>query len=185
MRHQYRYKAGALFNDHYLFRADPLTTCSPTPSLTHMIATINNQPAGLLRRLGALLYDSLLLFGVMFFATLLLLVVRRGAAITPGDPFFAIYLFAIGFLFFGWFWTRGGQTLGMRAWRIRVLQCDGTALTWTKALQRYLLAWVSLGLLGLGFFWLLVGKDRQTLHDRWSGTVVVCTDLSREPGVNM
>ena len=141
-----------------------------------MTTAINNQPAGLLRRLGALFYDSLLLFGVAFFATLLLLVLRRGAALTPGDPFFALYLFAIGFLFYGWFWTRGGQTLGMRAWRIRVLQNDGTALTWAKALQRYLLAWISLLVLGLGFFWLLIDKNRQTLHDRWSGTVVVCTD---------
>jgi uncharacterized RDD family membrane protein YckC len=141
-----------------------------------MIDTPANPPAGLLRRLGALLYDSLLLFGVLFFATLVLLVLRRGVAITPGDPRYFLYLVAVGYLFCGWFWTRGGQTLGMRAWRIRVQQRDGTALSWGRALWRYLLAWLALLPLGAGYFWMLIDREGLTWHDRGSRTVVVCTD---------
>lgn len=141
-----------------------------------MTDTPANQPAGLLRRLGALLYDSLLLFGVLFFATLILLVLRRGAALTPGDPWYFFYLIAVSYLFCGWFWTRGGQTLGMRAWRIRVQQRDGTALTWGIALMRYLLAWLALLPLGAGYFWMLIDREGLAWHDRGSRTVVVCTD---------
>ncbi len=133
-------------------------------------------PAGLMRRFAALLYDGLLLAGVWFFATFVALIVRHGAAIAPASLWFDAYLFAVGGLFFGGFWTHGGQTLGMRAWRIRVQQHDGAPLTWLIALRRYGLAWVSLLLLGGGFFWLLVDKNRLTLHDRWSGTEVIRTD---------
>ncbi len=133
-------------------------------------------PAGLLRRLGALCYDGLLLFGVLFFATLLLLVLRHGMAIAPGNPWYFSYLVTVGYLFCGWFWTRGGQTLGMRAWRIRVLCRDGTALTWGRALWRYLLAWLALLPLGTGYFWMLIDREKLTWHDRGSRTVVVCTD---------
>ena len=112
--------------------------------------------AGLMRRFAALLYDSLLLAGVWFFATFVALIIRHGAAIAPSSLWFDAYLLAVGGLFFGGFWTHGGQTLGMRAWRIRVQQHDGAPPTWLIALRRYVLAWVSLLLLGGGFFWLLV-----------------------------
>lgn len=133
-------------------------------------------PAGLMRRFAALLYDSLLLAGVWFFATFIALIVRHGAAIAPASLWYDAYLLAVGGLFFGGFWTHGGQTLGMRAWRIRVQRQDGAPLGWLLAWRRYLLAWVSLLLLGLGFFWLLVDKNRLTLHDRLSATAVIRTD---------
>jgi uncharacterized RDD family membrane protein YckC len=64
----------------------------------------------------------------------------------------------------------GGQTLGMRTWRIKLVRNDGGPITWTIALKRYAYAVVSLVCLGLGFLWVLYDRDKLAWHDRWSGT---------------
>ena len=76
-------------------------------------------------------------------------------------------------LFFGWFWTRSGQTLGMQAWRLRVQQPDGSAIGWRQALIRMGGAVLSGLCLGAGYWWALFDRDRCTWHDRLSGTRVV------------
>lgn len=142
------------------------------------------KPAGLPRRLGAILYDSLLLLAVLMIATALLLPFAPHAV--PGQPpqpiyaghpayraLFASYVFMISFFFFAWFWTHGGQTLGMRAWRIRVQQRGGFPITWTQALLRFMTAIASWLVLGAGFLWSLVDRERMTWHDRYSETVLV------------
>ena len=73
-------------------------------------------------------------------------------------------------------WRRGGQTLGMRPWRLRVRGIDGAAPTWRAALLRYLVGTASLLLAGLGFWWAWIDRDRLTWHDRASGT-----RIRREP----
>lgn len=108
--------------------------------------------AGVLRRLAAMLYDGLLLLAVLFIATALLLPLTHGEAVHAGNPLFSTYLLFVTFLFFAWFWTHGGQTLGMRAWRLRVERRDGRAVGWWHALLRFLTAlpaWVVI-MLGLG-----------------------------------
>ena len=67
-------------------------------------------------------------------------------------------------------WRRGGQTLGMRPWRLRVVGADGSALTWKAVWLRYLIGTASVLLGGLGFWWAWVDRDRLTWHDRVSGT---------------
>jgi uncharacterized RDD family membrane protein YckC len=129
--------------------------------------------AGLPRRLAAAFYDAFLLFALWFAAAAAMLPLTGGEAVGPGNPLFTSYLFLVAFLFFGWFWTHGGQTLGMRAWRLRVQRRDGGPLTWSHALLRFLVAIPSWLLLGAGFLWALVDRDGQTWHDRYSETVVV------------
>jgi uncharacterized RDD family membrane protein YckC len=130
-------------------------------------------PCSLLRRLGAIVYDALLLLAVLFIATIPLLIINRGHSIAAADPVYQGYLLLVSFLFYGWFWTHGGQTLGMRAWRIRLQTPDGRAVTWLQALLRFLAAIVSWAALGLGFLWSLVDKQRRTWHDRFSESVLV------------
>lgn len=131
------------------------------------------RPAGLFRRLAALLYDALLLFAVVSLATLLVLPLSGGEAFTPNHPIYRSYILFVAFFYFAWQWVRGGQTLGMRTWRLRVVQEDGAPLTWWHALLRFMLAIPSLLLGGLGFLWMLVDKDKLMWHDRGSGTKVV------------
>lgn len=130
-------------------------------------------PPGLFRRLTALLYDAVLLAGVLFAATLVLLPFRSGEAFQPHDAMFSLYLLAVGFAFFGWFWTHGGQTLGMRAWNIRLRSADGGAVTWRQAAIRAVFALISGGLLGLGYLWVWIDSRRCAWHDLASGTRVI------------
>lgn len=131
------------------------------------------QPAGLLRRLAAAVYDALLWLAIVFVATALLLPFTGGAPIAPGNPLYSSYLLFVSFFFFGWFWVHGGQTLGMRAWRLRVQQRDGRPITWWHALLRFLAAIVSWGCAGLGLLWILVDREKMAWHDRFSESVVV------------
>ena len=135
-------------------------------------------PAGLLRRLGALLYDSLLLLALFMVATALMLPLSGGEAITPaGHPLlefaYRAVLLALLVGFYGFFWTRRGQTLGMASWRLRVEREDGALLTWPDTLRRLAAAAVSIAPAGLGFLWMLVDPRRRTWHDRWTHTRVV------------
>jgi len=120
-------------------------------------------------------YDGLLLFSVLFFATALLVALHGGKAIAPHDPAYTAYLIGVSFCYFGWFWTHGGQTLGMRAWKVRVCRDDGTNLSWRRAALRFGAAGLSWLLFGLGFLWMLVDKDALTWHDRLSATRLVVT----------
>lgn len=141
--------------------------------MSPQFATRVDDSAGLFRRLAALVYDAMLLTGVLFAATLILLPFRKGAAFGPHDPFFTVYLLAVAFVFFGWFWTHGGQTLGMRTWRIRVVTLDGTPVTWRRAAARFAVALLSVGLFGLGYVWILFEPRKRSWHDLAAGTRVV------------
>lgn len=126
------------------------------------------QAPGLLRRLAACLYDGMVLVAVLMLAGALWVAVSRAPA-PPGDWLFRIYLLAISALFFAAFWSRG-ETLGMRAWRLRIVASDGMPPGWGRCLLRFGAAVVSWAALGLGFLWVLVDPERQAWHDRWSGT---------------
>lgn len=127
----------------------------------------------LLRRLAAILYDSLLLAAVVFALTALVLPLTGGKAIAAGNWLYRAYLLLGAFLFFAGFWTHGGQTLGMRAWRIKVQQSNGQMITWPQALLRFGFALVSWLPLGAGFWWALVDKQGKAWHDRLSATEIV------------
>ena len=97
-------------------------------------------PANLARRLAALVYDSLLMFAVLIIASAFTLPFTGGKGTVQHHPLLTIYFLGIIFLFNGWFWTHGGQTLGMRAWRIQILKRNGEKLGWQLAFVRFLLS---------------------------------------------
>lgn len=126
------------------------------------------------RRLGAMIYDALLLCAVLFIAGLPLPLIPEPLRFEPGVRYATlIYLLGVSFLFFGWFWVHGGQTLGMRAWRFRVVSAGDGGLGWKLAWRRFAWAMVSWAALGLGFIWSLVDTRRWAWHDRFSGTYLV------------
>jgi uncharacterized RDD family membrane protein YckC len=129
--------------------------------------------ASLFRRLAALVYDALLLAALIFLFALAVVLARGGRAIGPGTIWFEACLVALAFAFCGLFWTRGGQTLGMHAWNIRLVTADGRQVGWARAAARFFAAWLSMLPAGLGYWWALVDRERLSWHDRLSGTRVV------------
>ena len=92
------------------------------------------------RRLLSIVYDSLLLAAVIFIAYAIFMPVAKSAGIETGHPITSVYLLSVIFLFNAWFWTHGGQTLGMKTWRIKLVHENGQAISWGQALLRYLCA---------------------------------------------
>jgi uncharacterized RDD family membrane protein YckC len=130
------------------------------------------RPARVARRIAALVYDLMLLGAMLFMFTLAVFIVR-GRAVAPGTLWFQLCLAAIVVWFFTWFWVHGGQTLGMKAWRLRVVDMRGGAVGWSSALIRFAAGLLAALPAGLGLWWAAFDRDRRAWHDRISGTRVV------------
>lgn len=128
---------------------------------------------GVLRRLAAITYDSILLFAVIFFATIIAMLFFKPAALQASHVLYPLYLLFVIYLYFVWQWIYGRQTLGMRAWRIMVTNRDSTVLNWRTASLRFLLALVSLPAFGFGLFWSVFDPDRLAFYDRYSKTRLI------------
>jgi uncharacterized RDD family membrane protein YckC len=145
---------------------------------------------GFFRRLAALFYDLVLLLGIVLIATTLVVIpynLLTGAPFPHDESFhllgLRLYLIAVICLFYWFFWVRGGQTLGMRTWRFRLVREDGAGLRTGDALVRLLWATVCLAPAGAGFLWMLLDRDRLTCYDRLSRSrpVMVTREATSEP----
>ncbi len=142
------------------------------------------EPAGVFRRFGAMLYDGLLIVALWMVVTALILPLTGGEAITSDrvgalEYIYQAVLLGIFIFFFGVFWTRRGQTLGMAAWKLRLERVDGALLSWADVFQRLAGACVSFFALGLGYFWIWIDPERRAWHDRWTATRVVVLPKQR------
>jgi len=134
--------------------------------------------ASLLKQLAAMVYDSLLIFAVLFLASAIALVFNHGEAIEH-NPMFTFYLVFTVFIFYAWFWHKSGQTLGMRVWKIRIIDEYGANPGWGVSFLRLGFALVSLLCFGLGYLWRLFTP--YTWHDRISGTRIIDLSTPRKP----
>ncbi|MEQ8409879.1 MAG: RDD family protein [Gammaproteobacteria bacterium] len=151
----------------------------------------SNPSARLLRRLAALLYDGFLVVAIWFVIGyfMQLLFGPDANQLVDGqvqtDPVMGTILFALmvasAFGFYAWFWMKSGQTLGMIAWRLRLETPAGQLVGLDRAALRWLLAWPSFALFGVGFFWLYIDPNGDTMHDRFSRTRVVLLPKSHQP----
>ena len=161
----------------------------------------------ILKRLLAAFYDGFLILATMFLATVLTLPFTKGEIAANNNIYMSLYLLVVIYIFYGWFWTHGGQTLGMRVWKQQLVGTDGTAVNWQQALIRVvtgLPAWL-LFLVGLflwalpdkielteslpgipnwafavtGFIWVLLDNRSNTWRDKLSGTQIISTDKKK------
>ena len=154
---------------------NPATNRAADTVTSEVIAQTRDIPVSLIRRLAAIAYDSVAVLALLFFCTLPIVIAQKGQAVAAENPYYFGYLLICAFFYFGISWTRGGQTLGMRAWKIKVVRNSeqDTALGTADALKRYLFAGISWLCAGLGFLWALFDKNRQTWHDKWSNTHLI------------
>ncbi|QRX84999.1 RDD family protein [Glaciimonas sp. PAMC28666] len=155
------------------------------------------------RRFGSMMYEAMLLFGILFIAGLLfstLLQQRNALYLRHGQQ---IWLFVVLTAYFVWCWSHGGQTLAMKTWRLQLVNKDGSALNAKDAFMRYLLAWLWF-LPGLALAWafgahtwmlaiipilnfvvwsltIYLDPKRQFLHDRLAGTKLIDMQKSMKP----
>jgi uncharacterized RDD family membrane protein YckC len=127
------------------------------------------------RRFAAFCYDLLLVAALVVCFTLIVLSVRRGTAVPAGSWWFPLCLLGIAMAFFCGFWVHGGQTVGMRAWRIRVVGEDGSPVGWPRAAARFGAGLCAALPAGLGLWWSVLDREKRGWHDRWTRTRVVRT----------
>lgn len=131
---------------------------------------------GLIRRLMTIFYDLFLLIAILFVTTVIANFLNRGEAIGPDNPyypFFVLFLLAISFFYYGWFWTHGGQTLGMQTWKMKLISNDHQNVSWRQALIRAIVALGSWCCFGLGFVWSLFNSKKHTWHDILSRSALI------------
>ena len=128
-------------------------------------------PARLWRRLAAMTYDGLLILAI-WMLTLLLMVVANGGEAVFGAPVQSL-LFLELVAFFAYFWCTGGQTAGMRAWRLRLVSDDGGSLSLNQAMLRLFGALAALAALGAGYLWALFDRQGRTWPDLLSHSRIV------------
>lgn len=146
--------------------------------------------AGLIRRLLAITYDSLLLLGVAFAYGVVVTLVRVG---TMGTDELAYVRLPIVFHVVSWFilwlllagyyvlcWSKRGQTLGMKSWRLKVEAVNGGHPSGAQCWLRCMLAPVSAAVAGLGYIWCWFDKRHGCWHDRWTDTRVVVLPKERK-----
>ena len=139
---------------------------------------MNSAPRPLLaRRFGAMLYDLLVLAALWMVTAALCLAVTTGHMDVQHPPWWQrLALLAVTTAYFAWSWHRGGQTIGMRAWRLSLRDGHGGRVSIRLALVRVLLASLSLALAGAGFWWALLDHEHLTAHDRLCNTRMVLLD---------
>jgi len=125
------------------------------------------------RRLASGVYELLILAALAMVATFPFLAVFGDSTQGWRRHVLQAWVLVVAGAYFAWFWTRGGQTLPMKTWRIRLVRADGAGVGLWRAIHRYVIAALGLFALGLGFWWALVDRDRQFLHDRLAGTALV------------
>lgn len=127
----------------------------------------------MLRRLLSITYDLLLLFAVLFILTVVLNVVFGPERIQSSRLLYPFGLFFISYLYFAWHWIHGGQTLGMKAWKLVIKKNDGLPLDWKVATIRFFLALIMNCIFLSGLLWALFDSNRDSLYDRLSNTTLV------------
>lgn len=130
-------------------------------------------PCGVGRRLLIIVYDALIVIGLLVIASAVALPLTGDRFQAGRDAGYTMYLLGVWFAYLGWCWTRAGQTIGMKAWRTVLRPLPGETLTWSRALMRFSVSLTSALCLGAGFFHALLRPDRATWHDLASRTRLV------------
>ncbi len=137
---------------------------------------IESQPAALGWRLLAIFYDAFPVLALWLAVSAIVLALhgnRPLAPLSPGQWALFLLCWLTSGAYFVRSWLRGGQTLGMRPWRLQVVAPDGAPPSQRALWMRYALATLSFAALGLGFVWSLFDPTRRTWHDLGSRTVLL------------
>jgi len=120
-----------------------------------------------------MLYDALILLGLLILAAAIALPFGDVNKVALHDFWFTLWLLAACFAYLGGCWRYGGMTVGMRAWRVRLISSNQQAISWSRCLLRFMVGLVSLGACGIGILWALVDSKHRGWHDLAARTVLI------------
>ena len=166
--HSWRYTLVPNATKDHTSKLVELTTHSHLPNPT----PVDAQPCSLLRRLGCMVYDTLIIAALLLAISALTLLARGGRPIAPEAFSFQLLLLLAVYLYFAWNWRLAGQTPGMRAWRVHI-DTPGGRVGWWQTAARFAVAVLSIGLFGAGLIGSLFDSRRRTWHDRASGSRLI------------
>lgn len=132
----------------------------------------NCSNCGFLRRIGCIMYDSVVIAALWMLAALPVVLIL-GDSVQAGKQWFQIYLWLIAGAYFIWFWGHGGQTLGMQAWHVKLVSAATTRSSSAHLLIRYVIATISLAVFGIGLIWAVGHPRSMTWYDLASKTRLV------------
>ena len=123
--------------------------------------------------MAIMVYDFFIVISLLMLATMLAMFAGFGDRTAMQDPVYTVYLLSIWFFYLTWCWHKGGMTVGMRAWRVKIEDENGNRPGWGKSTIRFLAALLSAAAGGIGFAWALVDSRNRTWHDLLSGTRLI------------
>jgi uncharacterized RDD family membrane protein YckC len=135
----------------------------------------DNTYCSLPRRLLVILYDSIIMLGILMIASAIALPVGNTDKLAFKDFWFTLWLLVACFAYLGSCWRYGGMTIGMRAWRVRLISSDKPLISWPMCVLRFLIGLISVSVLGLGILWALVDHKNRTWHDLAAHTILIRT----------
>ena len=125
------------------------------------------------RRLMVILYDAVILLGLLMLASAVALPFGDVNKVAFKDFWFTLWLFSVCFAYLGSCWRYGGMTMGMRAWRVRLISRNEKFNSWPRCLLRFLVGLLSLAAFGLGILWSLVDSENRGWHDLAARTLLI------------
>ncbi|NIV31049.1 MAG: RDD family protein, partial [Anaerolineae bacterium] len=117
-------------------------------------------PCGMGRRLLIMVYDGLVVVALLILAGAIALPITGSEQQAFRDPLYTLYLIAVWFAYLGWCWTRGGQTVGMRAWKARIVTLEGHPPGWRASSIRFVMSLLSALPLAAGFWMSVLHRER-------------------------
>ena len=128
----------------------------------------NSQFVSPVKRLAATIYDFFLLLGVWFGCGSIALWLNEGEILHPAIGAFIVLASAWGF--YSFFWIKGGRTLGMAAWNIKICSSTEKSINLIQTTKRFIINIFIVFTLGLPLLQIYFSKDKKALNDRLSGT---------------
>lgn len=149
--------------------SDPLRAAAPNQP--------DGRPCGLLRLLMVMVYDAIVILAILMIAGAVALELPFRHQSAGKDPAYTLYLLMFWFFYLAWCWRHGGMTLGMRAWRVRLVNLRqhgaNPVPAWWQCGLRFAGAWLSAATAGLGYLWILLDREKRSWHDRLSRTCLL------------
>lgn len=133
-------------------------------------------PTPIWKHFAAFVYDIFPVLGILLLTNLFVLFLRSGVEVPAHTLWFQLLVFFEIYFYFAYSWKAGGQTLGMRAWKIKVINANGKPFSYAQAGIRFLLGTLSTLLLGLGLFWKFFSKEGKSWMDIASQSITVNED---------